>query len=201
MYKCSYCDKHYDNLRSLKNHEGHCPKNEHAYHAWNKGLTKLDDPRLEAHGRVVSSALKGRQGHAHTEAEKENLRSKALANKSGGYIRGSGRGRKGWYKGFWCDSSWELAYVIYCLEHDIYIKRCKEKRTYIYQEKTYRYYPDFEVDGQIIEIKGWESEQTKIKRETNPDVLFLFEEDLKYVFDYVHSKYGKDFIKLYEKEA
>ena len=43
--------------------------------------------------------------------------------KSGGYRRNGGKGIRGWYKGYWCDSSWELAYVIYNLEHNIHFIR------------------------------------------------------------------------------
>ena len=28
-----------------------------------------------------------------------------------------GYGKHGWYKEYWCDSSWELAYVIYNLDY------------------------------------------------------------------------------------
>ena len=41
-------------------------------------------------------------------------------------------GIKGWYKGFWCDSSWELAYVIYNLDHGIEFRRNTEKFEYEY---------------------------------------------------------------------
>ena len=29
----------------------------------------------------------------------------------------TGKGKKGWYKGFFCSSTYELAYVIFCLDH------------------------------------------------------------------------------------
>lgn len=50
----------------------------------------------------------------------------------GGYRKGSGIGKSGWYKGIYCDSSWQLAYVIYHLEHQFNIVRNKQKRIYIY---------------------------------------------------------------------
>ena len=37
----------------------------------------------------------------------------------GGKRHGSGRGKKGWYKGYYCDSTWELAWVIYQLDHGV----------------------------------------------------------------------------------
>lgn len=38
---------------------------------------------------------------------------------------------------------------------------------------------------------------SKIKE--NPDIQVLYENDLKNIFKYVINKYGKDYIKLYEK--
>jgi hypothetical protein len=36
------------------------------------------------------------------------------------------------------------------------------------------------------------------KIKANPDVVVLYEKDLKPVFEYVTQVYGKDFIRLYE---
>ena len=117
----------------------------------------------------------------------------------GGYNKGSGRGKSGWYKKYWCDSSYELAFVIYCLDKNIKIKRNKEKFFYKYKEKILAYIPDFIVNDKLIEIKGFETEQTKLKylSVTRP-LKILYKDDLKQVFEYVENKYGKDFIKLYE---
>ena len=48
---------------------------------------------------------------------------------SGGLRHGSGRGKKGWYKGYWCDSTWELAWVIYQLDNGkVPVRNKGEKR-------------------------------------------------------------------------
>jgi hypothetical protein len=47
-------------------------------------------------------------------------------------------------------------------------------------------------------IKGYKTEQWLTKLKSNPDVKVLYEKDLEPVLDYVKSKYGKDFISLYE---
>jgi hypothetical protein len=77
---------------------------------------------------------------------------------AGGKRIGSGRGKQGWYKGIYCDSSWELAFLVYYLDHNKNIKRCEEKREYIFNEETHIYYPDFITDEGIIEIKGYKSQ-------------------------------------------
>ena len=129
---------------------------------------------------------------------KKRLSEVAKERNLGGYVKGSGRGKKGWYKGFFCDSSWELAYVVYCLEHNIDIKRNIEKRQYVWNDKVKNYIPDFIVQGNLIEVKGFKTEQWMAKLEANPDVRVLYEKDLEPILEYVKNKYGKNFTNLYE---
>lgn len=49
----------------------------------------------------------------------------------GGYREGSGRSKSGYYKGFFCGSTYELVYYIYCKDHNINIDRNEE--TFLYQ--------------------------------------------------------------------
>ena len=123
---------------------------------------------------------------------------KYLSEHTGGYREGSGRGKQGWYKGIHCDSSWELAFLVYHLDHNLYIERCKEKRQYVWNNKQHTYYPDFITNDGIIEIKGYSTDQWKSKEEQNPDVIVLYKDDMKLYLDYVINTYGTDFIKLYD---
>ena len=123
---------------------------------------------------------------------------KYLSEHTGGYRQGSGRGKQGWYKGIHCDSSWELAYLVYHLDHNLYIERCKEKRYYVWNNKQHTYYPDFITDDGIIEIKGYSTDQWKSKEEQNSDVKVLYKNEIKPYLDYVTNTYGTDFIKLYD---
>lgn len=123
---------------------------------------------------------------------------KYLSEHTGGYREGSGRGKQGWYKGIHCDSSWELAYLVYHLDHNLYIERCKEKRQYVWNNKQHTYYPDFITDDGIIEIKGYSTDQWKSKEEQNHDVKVLYKNEIKPYLDYVTNTYGTDFIKLYD---
>lgn len=118
--------------------------------------------------------------------------------KAGGLRQGSGRGKCGWYKGYWCDSSYELAWVIYNLEHNIKFERNKKGYEYEFRGKKFKYYPDFICNGEIIEIKGYKTEQVNEKLKVVENIKVLFEKDLEKEFTYVKEKYGKDFIKLYE---
>ena len=123
---------------------------------------------------------------------------KYLSEHTGGYREGSGRGKQGWYKGIHCDSSWELAFLVYYMDHNLYIERCKEKRQYVWNNKQHTYYPDFITDDGIIEIKGYSTDQWKSKEEQNPDVKVLYKNEIKPYLDYVINTYGTDFIKLYD---
>lgn len=110
---------------------------------------------------------------------------------SGGYRKGSGRSLGGWYKGIYCDSTYELTYLIYCLDHNISIKRCTEKFEYG-EGKTYN--PDFIVGDTIIEIKGYVTEEVYTKADSVPDNInykILTKDLMKKEFEYIKSKYNK----------
>lgn len=139
--------------------------------------------------------------------EKEKERRRKISetskknNKSGGYRNGSGRGKKGTYKGFWCDSSYELAWVIYHLDNKIPIERNIEKFIYIYDGEEKNYIPDFKINNIYYEIKGYADDKVEFKLKYFPhNIKILFKEDLKYIFDYVIEKYGKNFISLYDEK-
>lgn len=117
----------------------------------------------------------------------------------GGYRKGSGRGKHGYYKGIWCDSTWELCFLIYHIDNNLYIERCKEKRKYIFEGKEHIYYPDFVTDSGIIEIKGFKTKQSEAKHNQNPDIILLEKNDIDFYISYVKNKYKvKKLTDLYE---
>ena len=71
---------------------------------------------------------------------------------------------------------------------------------YCFNGQTLRWIPDFRlVDGTFLEIKGYESEQTRAKFAHFPHRLrVLRRADMNEVFDYVWRQFGRDFIRLYE---
>ena len=139
--------------------------------------------------------------------EREDGRRKKISatckinKKSGGYRKGSGRGKKGTYKGYWCDSSYELAWVIFHIEHNIEFIRNTEKFPYYFNNELKNYIPDFIIGDTYFEIKGYKDEKVDSKIEYFPFKLkLLYLEDMKEIFDYVIENYGKNFISLYEEK-
>jgi len=178
--------------------------------SWNKGLTKETDKRIFEYSKKISNTLKsGTSGRGSTpEIEEERKRKISETMKknplSGGLRKGSGRGKKGRYKGYWCDSSWELAWVIYNIEHNIKFERNNVGFEYEYKEQKRKYHPDFLITETYYEIKGRRSfekmdDENKEKiKQFKFNLKVLYEKDMKPYLTYVISKYGKDYIKLYE---
>lgn len=221
-YLCKYCSVYYSSDRATKFHEGFCKDNPNRKSSWNSGKTKESSEIIAKLGKSISIAktgvsrngwkpwndgligTSGLTGKGKTEEiEKERCRKLsewATLNGNGGYKPGSGRGKKGWYKGYFCDSSWELAFLIYHLDHNITIDRCKEIRYYTFNGRTKKYHPDFVVDGKIIEIKGFKTDEVEAKLQFNPDIIHYYKDDMKLYLDYAIYKYGKNFIYLYENK-
>lgn len=113
--------------------------------------------------------------------------------------QGSGRGKRGRYKGYWCDSSWELAFVIYNLEHKIDFKRNTQGFEYEFNGKIRKYYPDFIIDDCYYEIKGHLNEQGLAKINSfKHSIKVIDKKEISKYLSYAENKYGKDFVKLYE---
>ncbi len=120
---------------------------------------------------------------------------------AGGYREGSGRGKSGWYNGIQCDSTYELAWVIYHIDHKINFIRNTQKFDYYYKEKKHSYIPDYFLPKEdlFVEVKGFNSVQNEEKiKQFSKKLAIMYKEDLKYIFEYVIKKYGKNFIELYE---
>jgi hypothetical protein len=209
---CTYCGKEINNPGSLVSHQLRCKLNPEAIvfsprkirrrgqQPWNKGLTKETSPKLARSAEKSSKTLTGRKGHKHTPETKQRLQEVALQRGLGGYQERSGRGKKGRYRGVWCDSSWELAFVIYCLENGKEVQRSNEKRNYEHNNEMKTYLPDFVVDGELVEIKGYITEQWESKQRDNPDVKVLSKPEMQPILIWVEEKYGKDFTRLYDEK-
>ena len=115
---------------------------------------------------------------------------------TGGYRRGSSRGKCGWYKGIWCDSSYELAWVVHCLETGVAFKRSLQGFPYTFRGKARKYYPDFylEKEETYVEIKGFSTKKFEAKLSAFPlPIIVLYEENLRIQLEYARKKYGKKF--------
>lgn len=122
------------------------------------------------------------------------------------------------YKGKFIHSSWELAFYIFLEDHNIKFEyQPNIYYTYTYKNQMHKYFPDFKVGNEIIEVKGnqflnidgsWKSPykkgdnglfEAKHKCILKNGVKILLEKDIKPYLDYVHQKYGKNYIKQFKR--
>jgi hypothetical protein len=195
---CKYCGEKFESSGKAGAHAIHCTKNPD----YDELRTNINKKLSEA-GKNCSLELRQ---HFSELAKKQGL---------GGYTftkdgtRGQLNAKSGMYKGIWCDSAWELAYIVYNLEHNIYFEKNHKGFEYFstYDNKIHKYYPDFLLDeSTFVEIKGWMNESAKIKieefRKNNPDLklIVLTHIEIKLYIDYVIDKYGEKYYEvLYEK--
>ena len=125
---------------------------------------------------------------------------------AGGLREHAGRGKKGKYKGYYCDSTYELVYIIYCLDHNITIKRNTSIYfEYVHDGRVHKYFPDFIVNNEFVEIKGYHIDTVDLKKQaveqTGTKIKVLYKQDLQFAFDYVKQNYTyKNLIDLYDKK-
>ena len=115
------------------------------------------------------------------------------------------------------DSSWELAVWIWAKENNFEIKREPIEIEYEFEGQKHSYFPDFEINGKLIEIKG--SQFFRNGKMINPydesknglfeakhqaglknNVIFWKEEEMKSIIDYIEKKYTKNFLPLFKKD-
>ena len=196
-------------------HEDFCKKNPNkriwsapGHSSWCKGLTKETDPRLKKVSASMHQAyLEGRNtGRGATKEKEERRRAKIRLSKNiGGYRIGSGRGKKGWYKGIFCDSSWELAFVLYRIEiKKLSIKKNWERFPYKTSDAVVHYYvPDFIIgSGVYVEVKGYVTETVLLKLRQFPHrIRLLTAKEMAPILRAVVARFGKDYIRLYGEVA
>ena len=158
--------------------------------AWNSGKTKETDNRINDMGKKISLSLTGKKGHAVSEATKLKISNTAKLNKkSGGYRPGSGIGKSGWYDNIWCDSTWELAFVIWCKNAGKHIIRNKKRFSYVYEGVSHHYTRDFVVDGVLYEIKGRRVIDDLIQKKldsVDEKIIILLSDDMNPILNSVH---------------
>jgi hypothetical protein len=116
----------------------------------------------------------------------------------GGYRQGSGRSKSGYYKGIFCGSTYELAWVIYRIDKNLPFQRFDG---YIKNEEL-KYFPDFLIENNtIIEIKGYHTplvdKKVALAKELGYTIKVLYRQDLQEQFKWINEKYGiKDKAKI-----
>ena len=156
--------------------------------------------------KLKEISYKKNQPITDIEIQRRNrLSNIAKSRNLGGYKEGSGRGKKGRYNGFWCDSSYELAFIYYMVSQGKTIQRNTIKYNYIFDDKEYKWMPDFIIDGKLVEIKGYLDlrNKAKIDQFPNPDnlhVIYGNSDEMKSILSFVKTRYGTNFTEvLYDK--
>ena len=167
---------------------------------WRFGITNISKER-------ISKSLKGKSSGKASTPEKELLRKQKISesmkgNKNWTYNKTRGNGKKGWYNNIFCDSTWELAFLVYYKEHNLNIKRCDKHLEYIWNNEKHIYIPDFETDEGIIEIKGRKTKQSEEKHKQYQNIKIIDYKLMIPYLEYVKNKYGDKYWEiLYEYKA
>ncbi len=159
-------------------------------------IGKLRVERIETHCLHCNKIIK------HKKSIDRKYHKECWLSLSGGVKKGSSRGKCGWFNGYWCDSSYELAFILYCLDFNIKVKRNNIGYDYIdLNNKNKKYYPDFIINNKyFLEIKNYKSIETDNKlNQFKYSLKTLYKKDLeKKILPYVINKYGKKYIELYK---
>ena len=118
--------------------------------------------------------------------------------------------------GKYFDSIPEAAVYIYYTDNNIPIKQEPIVFNYIFNGKTYKYFPDFEIDGKLVEIKGdyfFKSDCTMCNPYNHEEdakyeakhqcglknnVEFWTSKDYSFAINYCVNKYGENWFKKEE---
>lgn len=227
---CKYCDKLCKNKNSLAQHEIRCKENpdsiststnnfkeyQEKYGSWNKGLNKNTDTRVLKYANTLKAGYDlgcikptflGKHHTSETKLKLSKSRLKYIEEhpevKIGGYREGCAKAFKwGYYNDFRCDSSWELAFIVYCLDNGVDIKRNTQGFQYTLDNVVHLYYPDFIINNTYYEVKGKYDEVVYAKIKQFPYELVVIDgSNIDTYLVYVTEKYGNNFTEtLYSKD-
>ena len=122
------------------------------------------------------------------------------------------------YKDIHFDSAPELAFYIWLSDNNINFEYHPNIFfNYEFNGKIYRYFPDFKIENQLIELKGnqflkedgtWKNPfdrsqddffEAKHQCALKNNVKILYSNDYKTYLDYIDDKYGKEYLKRFKK--
>ena len=179
---------------------------------------------LKKYGVEYSIAAKS----VREKGEQTNLTRYGVKNGGASDIAHQKMARKYFYDGTTFVSSAELVYYIWLKDNDIEFEYQPKFIEYDDENgEKHRYYPDFKVNGTIIELKGnhlidkdgnllfpykkglslKEIENIKMvfkakqKCMSDNNVVIIKHSDCKKYYDYVKTKYGKDFLEQFRKKS
>lgn len=114
------------------------------------------------------------------------------------------------------DSKWELAVWIWALDMHKHIKREPKALQYEFEGEIHNYYPDFEIEGTLVEVKGGHffkedgtmvnpfntegSAQSEAKHQCGlrNGVKFWSVEEVKPILMYVEKTYGEHYLQQFK---
>ena len=120
------------------------------------------------------------------------------------------------YKNIMFDSSWELAFYCYNISLNKPIKRCTKFFEYEFEDTSHLYFPDFEMNDKIFEVKGshffnedglmicpFDRSKDKIYQAKQQcgiknNVIFITRKEITPALDYMESKYGKRWKEIFK---
>lgn len=163
-----------------------------------------------------SDDFKNRVNARTVKTKKTNLEKYGVENVSQYKDFSKKKGITYMYKNNAFDSSWELALWIYCEDHNEKIIRCPCSFEYMYQNTKHYYIPDFEYNGNIIEIKGpqfFKNDLMVCPFDHSLDGLYNAKyqcmkkngikvwgkSDLDFALNYIIEKYGSNYLKQFKK--
>lgn len=161
---------------------------------WKFGLS-------EEYRKKLSIGLIGKSTGKAKDLKSEELRKQKISasmkgNRNWEKNKKRGNSKQGRYKGIECDSTWELAFLVYHIENNLNIKRSTRRLSYIFEGNKHIYTPDFETDFGIIEIKGRKDKKAIVKQQIFPEIKVIDKYEIKPYLKYVNDKYGKEFWKI-----
>ena len=121
------------------------------------------------------------------------------------------------YEGLDFDSSWELAVWIYAKDHSLDIEREPIMFEYEVNGKVKKYFPDFKLNEDLIEVKGDhffkngkmicpfdeslnDIYEAKHQCGLKNKVKFWTSKEMQNILKYVEDKYTKDYLELFKKD-
>ena len=205
---CQFCEKICKNRNSLCNHERLCKLNPNrqesgfVYYnasgrtAWNKGLNKLVDERVEKNGESIREHYKNfpnkQTGRKLSEEHKKKISATILEKSRRGEWHTSLAHKMHYkYNGEDLHGTWELEYAKYLDKNNIKWNRNKKRFSYYLQDKIHYYTPDFYLidENTFIEIKGFKTDKDEAKWSQFPkseNLKILFYEDLRNLGLHIH---------------
>ena len=175
------------------------------------------NPKVIAKMRATKLQRYGHSGYNNIEKIRQTCREKyGVDNPSQIFWVAKKKTQKYNYNNESFDSSWELALWIYCEDHHEHIVHWPCQFEFWYEGVRHIYTPDFEYEGQIIDIKSdffikndklicpfnhqrdnlYEAKHQCMKEH---NVIIWTQKDIQKYLDYISSKYGKNYLIQFKK--